>query len=189
MLSEPSIGIFAPSKFTTALIQPVFGEWINHIYDAIIPCFFKLPEYLAQTGYKNSANAADGVFQYAKGWKGDAFDYFAAHPREGESFNHVMGGVMAHQASWLDIFPHDTLLNDESGPLLVDVGGNIGHDMKRFYEAHPEMADRLYLQDRAEVVKLSKIPDPVHKMGYDFFTPQTITGKLPALPIYHFSGC
>ena len=44
-----------------------------------------------------------------------------------------MGGVMANQSGWLKIFPHDTLLSTAKpdGPLLVDIGGNIGHDLDR----------------------------------------------------------
>lgn len=34
MLQETSIGAFKPTKFTLALLQPVFGEWINHLYVA-----------------------------------------------------------------------------------------------------------------------------------------------------------
>ena len=34
MLQETSIGVFKPTKFTLALLQPVFGEWINHLYIA-----------------------------------------------------------------------------------------------------------------------------------------------------------
>lgn len=137
-----------------------------------------MPEYLAKIGYKNPVDPADGVFQYTKGWNGDLFHYYDAHPREGQSFNHVMGGVMAHQAGWLDIFPHNNLLNSDIGlPLLVDVGGNVGHDMERFRQAHPETAARLYLQDRPEVVRLSECPEPVNKIDYDFFTPQPIKGK------------
>lgn len=178
MLQETSIGVFKPTEFTRALLQPVFGEWINYLYDAMIPCFYKMPEYLARTGYKNVTDPVDGVFQYTKGWKGDLFQYYDANPREGKSFNNVMGGVMAHQAGWLDIFPHNTLLeSDTSQPLLVDIGGNVGHDMERFRQAHPETAARLYLEDRPDVVKISKCPDPVNKLGYDFFTPQPIKGE------------
>ncbi|KAK3172008.1 hypothetical protein OEA41_004092 [Lepraria neglecta] len=126
MLQETSIGVFKPTKFTLALLQPVFGEWINHLYDTTIPYFFKTPECLAQKGYKNPVDPADGAFQYTTGWKGDLFHYYDAHPREGESFNHVMGGVMALQAGWLDIFPHNTPLNPDTDlPLLVDVEGNV----------------------------------------------------------------
>jgi hypothetical protein len=110
-----------------------------------------------------------------------------------------MGGVMAHQTSWLDIYPSQTLLEDtansatlgqkvvgrveeEERAALVDVGGNVGHDMQRFYDAYPEAARRCYLQDRPEVVKLSRVPDPVRKMEYDFFTPQPVRGQITPPP-------
>ncbi|KAL9602706.1 MAG: hypothetical protein Q9219_001696 [cf. Caloplaca sp. 3 TL-2023] len=174
-----SDGRFLPTRFTRALLQPIYGEWINHLYDATLPCFFALPSHLSLTNYRAPSDPANGVFQTAKFCPGaDAFEYFKSHPREGHSFNHVMGAVMANQASWLDIFPHERLLDsdDQEPPLLVDVGGNIGHDLERFRQAHPETAARLYLQDRPEVIARSKCPDPVRKMGYDFFTPQPVKG-------------
>lgn len=139
-----------------------------------------MPEYLAQKGYKNPLDPSDGVFQFTKDFKGDMFHYYESHPVEGESFNHVMGGVMANQAGWVDIFPHQKILGsdmDSDSPLLVDVGGNIGHDMEKFRQIYPMTASRLYLEDRPEVVKHSKCPGTVNKIGYDFFTPQPIKGK------------
>lgn len=92
-----------------------------------------------------------------------------------------MGGVMANQAGWVDILPPNTFLESDSGddsPLVVDVGGNIDHDLKEIPTVlYPGAASRLDLKDRPEVVKLSKCPDPVLKIGYDFFTPQPIKGK------------
>jgi hypothetical protein len=91
-----------------------------------------------------------------------------------------MGGVMMHQASWLDIFPHESLLQglDETSAVVVDVGGNVGRDLDRFRVAHPELASRLVLEDRPEVVEASVCPDPVVKLGHDFFQPQPIEGTL-----------
>jgi hypothetical protein len=134
-----------------------------------------MPIYLAQNEYKNPVDPNNGVFQYTKGWKGDMFHYYEAHPVEGASFDQVMGGVMANQARWVDIFPSQSLLNTDKGgdsPLVVDVGGNIGHDIEKFREMHPETAARLYLEDRPEVVARSKCPDTVNKLGYNFFTPR-----------------
>ncbi|KAI7779193.1 hypothetical protein LA080_001265 [Diaporthe eres] len=179
VLEEPSYSVFKPTALSISFNKPVFSEWINHQYDATIPCFFKLPRYLSQTGYRNPVDPNDGVFQYAKDCRGkDMFHYYQENRVEGESFNQVMGGVMANQSGWLEIFPHDTLIANAKpdAPLVVDVGGNIGHDLDRFYQAHPETASRLYLEDLAEVVSLSKCPASVNKIGYDFFTPQPIKG-------------
>lgn len=108
------------------------------------------------------------------------FHFYQENRVEGESFNQVMGGVMANHSGWLEIFPHDTLIHTAKpdGPLLVDVGGNIGHDLDGFYQAHLETASRLYLEDLAEVVSLSKCPAPVNQIGHNFFTPQPIKGKI-----------
>ncbi len=196
MLQEPSPGVFKPTSFTFALLEPIFGEWINLLcasshpqkalnansqssYDVMIPCFHTMPSYLAKASYQTPTDPTNGIFQSTKGWEGDLFQYFAAHPREGHTFNQSMGGVMAQQASWLDIFPYYTLLDssDPTLPFLVDVGGNIGHDMEKFRHVHPEMAVQLYLEDRPEVIQRSLCPDPVNKIAYDFFTPQPITGE------------
>lgn len=137
-----------------------------------------MPEFLQKTGYKNPTDPDDGIFQYTKGYKGGLFEYYTANPREGASFNQVMGGVMAQQASWLDIIPAESFLDgaNTSLPLVVDVGGNIGHDIEKFRRVYPDRAAQLYLQDRAAVVELSKCPKPVNKMTHDFFKAQPIKG-------------
>lgn len=68
--------------------------------------------------------------------------------------------------------------SDPNGPLVVDVGGNISHDIEKFHQVYPETAHRLYLQDLTAVVKLAKCPDPVNKMAHDFFQPQPVLGRL-----------
>ncbi|KAL1866897.1 hypothetical protein Daus18300_006600 [Diaporthe australafricana] len=180
VLQEVSADVFKPTKFSISLLQPVFGEWITYLYDASLPCFHKMPEFLQKTGYRNPTDPADGIFQYAKGCKGDdCFQYYAANPRECASFNHVMGGVMAHQASWLDVIPVGRFLDgsDPNTPLVVDVGGNVGHDLEKFRQAYPHTAAQLYLQDLASVVEASACPDPVNKMHHDFFQPQPVQGS------------
>lgn len=143
-----------------------------------IPCFYKMPEFFAQTGYSNPSDQKDGVFQYAKGFKGTLYDFLNTHPRENESFNHAMGGIFAQQATWVSIYPHETLVNSatDGSPILVDVAGGLGQDVEHFRAHYPHLADRLFLQDLPHVIALSKCPDPVHKMAHDFFTPQPVKG-------------
>ena len=138
-----------------------------------------MPEYLAQTGYSLPLDPENGVLQNTKGFKGNLYDYFDSHARESDTFNLAMSGRLAHGASWVSVYPHETLLNSaaKDSPILVDVGGGIGYDLEYFRAHHPHAADRLVLQDRPGVVALSKLPDPVHKMAHDFFTPQPVKGR------------
>jgi hypothetical protein len=142
-----------------------------------------MPEYLAKTGYVNPSDPKNGIFQYTKNFQGDLFEYYDTHPKEGQSFNSVMGGVMANQAGMLDIYPYERLVDsvdsssNKHAPLLVDVGGNVGHDIEKFRARHPEDASRLILQDRPDVVRLAKCPSTVQVMAHDFFTPQPIKGQ------------
>lgn len=76
------------------------------------------------------------------------FHYYESHPIEGKSF---MSGFMANQAGWVDILPPSTFLESDLGGdsfLVVDVGGNIGHDLEKFRQLYLKVASRLYLKDR-----------------------------------------
>ncbi|KAI0506275.1 S-adenosyl-L-methionine-dependent methyltransferase [Xylaria bambusicola] len=179
VLQETSIAVFKPTPLSIAFASPVYNEWMNHFYDALIPVFSKLPIYLAQHDYKAPSDPTNGVFQFAKEFKGDLFHYYREHPVKGASFDLVMSSVMAHQASWVDIFPPEILFETDIGgdtPLVVDVGGNIGHDIEKFREKHPDTAARLYLEDLPHVLERAKCNKTVNRVAYDFFTPQPITG-------------
>ncbi|KAK8124333.1 S-adenosyl-L-methionine-dependent methyltransferase [Apiospora kogelbergensis] len=179
-LLEEVSGAYRQTTFTKSLVEPVFGAWIDYLYDATMPCFYKMPEYLMQAGYKNPADPNNGIFQYTKDFKGSLFDYYDKNLKEGATFNNMMGGVMAKQAGMLDIYPYerlaDSLPNDSDTPLLVDVGGNVGHDINKLLAHQPEACRRLVLQDRPDVVQLAKCPPSVRVLAHDFFTPQPVRG-------------
>ena len=66
----------------------------------------------------------------------------------------------------------------EENVLLVDVGGNQGHDLKLFQKCKDDLPGSLILQDLPEAVKkLEKKLDGIEVMAYDFFTPQSIKGS------------
>ncbi|KAL5341123.1 S-adenosyl-L-methionine-dependent methyltransferase [Aspergillus crustosus] len=180
VVSEPSPGSFQQGSFSKSLIKPVYGDWINYLYDATLPCFYRTPEFLAKTGYQNPTDPSDGIFQYTKGFKGNLFEYYNCHEEEGKVFNNMMGGVMANQAGMLDIYPFERLDDgkpkDSTTALLVDVGGNVGHDVNKFLSHYPELATRLVLQDRGDVIALAKCPTTVQTLVHDFFTPQPVKG-------------
>ena len=51
----------------------------------------RLPEYFEGRGFRNSADAFDGPFQYAMETKLHFFDWLQLHPKDQKSFSTVMG--------------------------------------------------------------------------------------------------
>ncbi|PYH43080.1 S-adenosyl-L-methionine-dependent methyltransferase [Aspergillus saccharolyticus JOP 1030-1] len=181
IIIEVSPDHYKQSAFSKSLLEPVFGAWIPYLNDMLNPCFAKMPAYLAQTNYRNPSDPNDGIFQYTKEFKGSLFEYYDQHPAESAVFNNVMGSVMAKQAGMLDIFPYERLADSKEADcadpaLLVDVGGNVGHDMNKFLAKQPGLGKRLVLQDRPDVVKQAICPTEVRAMAHDFFTEQPIKG-------------
>lgn len=141
-----------------------------------------MAEFFAETGYKNPQDSEQTVFQYAHGWNGNLWSYYEAHPEKQQQFNVIQQTISAQQPAWTDIFPVHTLLEVDSGhPLLVDVGGSTGHDLLRFYNAHPETASLLYLEDLESVIQKAELPESINKIAYNFFSPQPVMGKSESL--------
>lgn len=62
-------------------------------------------------------------------------------------------------------------------PFLVDIGGNVGHDLKRFQSRYPNVSRKLILQDLPMMIDQIKDLDPaIIRMGYDFHDEQPVKG-------------
>lgn len=74
-----------------------------------------------------------------------------------------------------EIFPADL---DSGEVLMVDVGGNAGHDILGFHRTHPKQPGRLILQDLPGQIQLldAQALAPIELMCHDFFTPQPVKG-------------
>ncbi|GKT63016.1 sterigmatocystin 8-O-methyltransferase [Colletotrichum tofieldiae] len=138
-----------------------------------------MPEFFAETGYRNPQDSKNTIFQHVHEWNGSLWSYYEAHPEKQEQFNTIQQTISAQQPAWTDIFSAHTLLDADPGvPLLVDVGGSTGHDLLKFYEAHPEKASQLYLEDLGSVIHSAVLPEEINKIEYDFFSKQPIKGNL-----------
>lgn len=94
-----------------------------------------------------------------------------------------MSGYRQGKLSWCDegFYPVaeriGQRLNSEP-PLLVDVGGGLGHDLLELRTKHPELSGRLILQDQADVIKQVGNPEKgIELIVHDFFTPQPVKGR------------
>jgi hypothetical protein len=92
-----------------------------------------------------------------------------------------MAGLATHKVDWTEIFDSTELFDStnpiDGAPLVVDIGGAHGVDLMRLLAKHPEIpAGALVLQDRPDVVAMTKLEPRISKMAYDFFTPQPVQG-------------
>lgn len=80
---------------------------------------------------------------------------------------------------WFEFFPTESRFSDTSAnaPLLVDVGGGLGHGIAVFHAKFPALPGKLILQDLPAAIEDIKVLTPaIERMKYDFFTPQPVKG-------------
>ena len=138
------------------------------------------PDYVKKNGYAVPKNPSTGPFVEKFGM--GQWDYFKANPKRGQSFNIGMQSEIKGQGSWLDGYPwQDRLLGgferERSEVLLVDVGGNRGHDLQLLEDRKGNEPGCLILEDLPEVIADAGHLKGIEQVSYDFFTPQPIIGE------------
>lgn len=86
-----------------------------------------------------------------------------------------MAVVRLHRGEeWFEFFPVMEKFQqaDSQSPLLVDIGGGLGHDISAFRARYPDLPGRLILQDLPVVIdQITELGPEIDTMKYDFFTP------------------
>lgn len=82
---------------------------------------------------------------------------------------------------WFDFFPTEARFGstDPKAPLLVDVGGGLGHDLTAFHKRFPSLPGRLILQDVPAVINdapIKALPKAIEPTIHDFFKEQPVKG-------------
>lgn len=171
--SAKSQYICRPQNYTFQLLTNIFST--SHT-----PFAASLPSYFSEKGYKSPSDAYDAPCQYAVRTDKHYFDWVASNPRLQNALNVVMSSSPGHRGEqWYDFYPVESKLrvNTPSDILLVDIGGNRGHDLARFHARFPSLPGKLILQDLPKVVATATdLAVEIEKMGYDFFTPQPVKG-------------
>ncbi|KAL5349386.1 hypothetical protein ACLOAV_005677 [Pseudogymnoascus australis] len=144
------------------------------------------PDFLRETNYVNPADKDKSAWKYAYNTDQHFFEYVNSPGREKklEAFcNHMefktvglkwyeVPEIMEAALGDAEVGNHDTL--------LIDVGGNGGHDLIGFHRAHPSMPGRLILQDLPAIIQsldsAALAQQGIEAIGHDFFTPQPIHG-------------
>lgn len=149
--------------------------------NAYIKALMDLPAFLKRTGYRNPTNSHDCPFQTGNQTRFHYFEFLENHPEYARQFNAYMSFYHQGRPGWMDFYDVRRLCSN-IGPddvLLVDIGGNVGHDLSEFKRKWPDAPGRLILQDLPKVIKHAKesgLPSYIEPMEHDFFTEQPIKG-------------
>jgi hypothetical protein len=146
-------------------------------------------EFSRKRGWVNPTNAKDTAMMYAYGTAMDTFTWQQSLGY-GSHFSDHMSGYALGSLPWMApgfysvkerlIDGADT---DPEAPFLVDIGGNVGHDLKLFHKFHPEVPGKLILQDLPVVIgQIQDLEPSILRMDYDFHTKQPVNGKAHVAP-------
>ena len=120
------------------------------------------------------------AFEHTHGM--NLWDYMAHHPKHRKSFDDYMAARREGIQSWFETFPISSELcpdTKENSVLLVDIGGNFGHEAANFHQAHLDHPGKIVLQDLGSMIEKVKehgLPEGVEPMAYNFFEEQPIKG-------------
>jgi hypothetical protein len=144
---------------------------------------------LKRTGYKNPTDERHTAFQDAFKTSLLPFAWFAEEPDHLAWFNDYMTYRRQPEASWLMVYPvkEETEGWDPERPVLVDIGGGIGHQCAQFKEKYPDVPGSVILQDLPYTIANALQTPGVESMEHDFFEPQPIKGKHNLL--FHWIKC
>lgn len=141
-------------------------------------------EYMKETKVHQFPSKPDEQSPWEFAWKMGFWEFFDRFPEHRVDFDNYMQSRRTGLVKWHEIFPMAKELGpgaktDKDQVLIVDVGGNKGHDLGSFRKAHPEIPGRFILQDLDAMIKRVEKdgpPEGVETQVYDFFTPQPIKG-------------
>ena len=158
---------------------------IQHSSEAAGPVFQRLPAYFAERGYVSPSNIRDGPFQYGQNTDLPVWQCRMERPRIEQAFNNHMAGYHQGRPSWMDegFYPFkDQLMqgvrSGQGEVSIVDVGGNVGYDLRELKRKVPSFPGRLVLQDRpATIESVVDVGDGIEAMSHDFFTAQPVKGN------------
>ena len=145
--------------------------------------FQELPDFLAKIKHQDITDNTNTVHQVAHKSPLPAFLWFMGNPKAAGNFNEYMLHRRKDQAICWDVFPAEKETRGWSpdATVLVDIGGNIGHQCAEFKSKFPKVPGRVVLQDLPGPIEMALSTPGVENMAHDMFKPQPIKGVVPGL--------
>ncbi|OQE46563.1 hypothetical protein PENCOP_c001G01452 [Penicillium coprophilum] len=183
LLIEVGEDEYRSTNYTKALSLPQIGHGYLGVTTCTAAGTLKFHEFSRKRGWVNPTNSHDTSLMYAYGTEKNVFDW-VHDSGYGKHLNDYLGGYNLGRPCWMDpdVYPVKEILIDGAdsspdAPFLVDVGGNMGHDLTRFHSRYPNAPGKLILQDLPMMIHQIKDLDPaIIRMEYDFHQEQPVKG-------------
>ncbi|KAJ5500802.1 O-methyltransferase family 2 [Penicillium expansum] len=193
LLIEVGEDEYQPTNYTKALSLPQIGHGYLGITTHVSCRPFstactgaanlKFHEFSRKRGWVNPKDPWDTSLMYAYGTDKHIFSW-VHDSGYGTHLNDYLGGYNLGRPLWMDpgVYPVNERLIDGAdsspdAPFLVDIGGNVGHDLVRFQSRYPNAPGKLILQDLPMMIHQIKDLDPaIVRMEYDFNNEQPVKG-------------
>lgn len=128
--------------------------------------------------YQDIADNTNTAHQVAHKTPLPIFLWLMLNPQAGSNFNEYMLHRRKDQAICWDVYPveEETQGWNANATVLVDFGGNIGHQCAEFKKKFPKIPGHVVLQDLPGPIEMALSTPGVENMAHDMFKPQPITG-------------
>ncbi|OBT65222.1 hypothetical protein VE03_04786 [Pseudogymnoascus sp. 23342-1-I1] len=183
LVIETAEGTYKPTKYSLSLSHPYISSGYVAVAASCSAASMKFHKYSRDRNWQNPTDGEDTPLMHA--YKTD-MDLFAWLQSEGcgTQFNDLMICYQMGRKSWMsaDIYPvQEHLINgaidDSEAPFLVDIGGNIGHNLVTFKTCYPHFPGKLILQDLPSVIQQIKDLDhSIIRMEHNFNNEQPVIG-------------
>ena len=147
-------------------------------FDTLGPVYQALPDFLLTNRYQDITDNANTAFQVGHKTDLPAFNWFVEHSQAAAYFNEYMMHRRKDQPICWDVYPVEQEAQDwnPEATVLVDIGGNIGHQCAEFKKKFPKVKGHVVLEDLAGPIGMALATPGVQKKIHDVFTPQPIKG-------------
>ncbi|OJZ82922.1 hypothetical protein ASPFODRAFT_196432 [Aspergillus luchuensis CBS 106.47] len=184
LLNEVGEDEYQPTNYTKALSLPQIGNGYLGLTACTSAGCLKYHEFSRKRGWINPTNPEDTSLMDAYGTDKDLFSW-VNELGYGKHLNDYLGGYNLGRRWWIhpDIYPVKERLINGADPspdasFLVDIGGNVGHDLERFRAAFPDAPGKLILQDLPMMIgQVKNLDSSIVRMEYDFRDEQPVKGS------------
>ncbi|KAN0102242.1 S-adenosyl-L-methionine-dependent methyltransferase [Hyaloscypha variabilis] len=173
---------YAANELTRLMAEDVTDGVVKGSYDMPARVQVVMHNYFRERGYKSPVDPVDGPMQWTLNTKLAYFEYVLQDPELFKAFTQLMTRWRGLSKHWTEWYPVQANILDGASTnaeeiIMVDMGGDRGHDLEIFLKRFPSTQGRLVLQDLPmTIATVPHLAPAIKPTVHDFFTPQPVKG-------------